>query len=201
MGSDFDIREYKKELRLRFKAVRTGMSEEEKRLSDERIFQRIIASSAYKNADTILTYVSTAIEVDTIQLIGRAIADGKRVAVPKCISGTRLMDFYFITSMDDLETGTFSVLEPVEEKCEKADDFEHALCIIPGLSFDMNGFRLGYGGGYYDRFLSAHPDMHRMGICYCSCTVQKLISGRFDTPVNSLVTEKYLKRIKADTGR
>ncbi|MBQ8569246.1 MAG: 5-formyltetrahydrofolate cyclo-ligase [Oscillospiraceae bacterium] len=201
MGSDFDIREYKKELRLRFKAVRTGMTAEEKQLSDEKIFQRIIASSAYNSTDMILTYVSTAIEVDTIKLINQALADGKRVAVPRCISGTRLMDFYFITSMDDLETGTFSVLEPVEEKCEKAYDVDSALCIIPGLSFDMNGFRLGYGGGYYDRFLSAHPYMHRMGICYCSCTVQKLISGRFDTPVNTLVTEKYLKKMKNAVGR
>ena len=82
MGSDFDIREYKKELRLRFKAVRTGMTAEEKQLSDEKIFQRIIASSAYNSADMILTYVSTAIEVDTIKLINQALADGTATLFP-----------------------------------------------------------------------------------------------------------------------
>ncbi len=191
----FDIREYKTELRSRFKAERAAMTAEEKKLLDEKILSRILSSKAYEAADTVLTYVSTDIEVDTHGLIAQAVKDGKRVAVPKCISGTRLMDFYFISGMEQLESGAFSVLEPRVDICEKAHDFETALCIVPGLSFDMDGFRLGYGKGYYDRFLSAHPNMHRMGLCYCRCTVQKLISGRFDMPVNTLVTDKYTKLI------
>lgn len=190
-----DIREYKKDLRAQCKAVRNGMSPEAKAARDTGIFERITASSAYKQASIILTYVSTDIEVDTKRLIQKALEDKKRVAVPRCIDGTRDMDFYFIKGMDDLENGSFGVLEPVPSKCVKAYAFETALCIIPGLAFDMQGFRLGYGKGYYDRFLSAHSRLVKMGICYCSCTCNELIHGRYDIGADYLVTEKYLRRI------
>lgn len=196
-GRITDIREYKKNLRTMFKLKRTEMSLEEKARRDNAVYERIISSGAYKNAEIILTYVSTAIEVDTVRLINTALSDGKRVAVPRCVDGTREMDFYFITSLDDLEKHTFGVLEPIPEKCEKAEDFYNALCIMPGLAFDMAGFRLGYGGGYYDRFLSAHPRLVKMGICYCSCTVNSLVHGRFDICADMLVTDKYVKKFAA----
>ncbi|WP_432650798.1 5-formyltetrahydrofolate cyclo-ligase [Huintestinicola sp.] len=190
-----DIREYKKDLRTQCRAVRNGMSPEEKEKRDSGIFERITASSAYKQSSIILTYVSTEIEVDTMKLIHKALEDKKRVAVPRCIDGTRDMDFYFIKGEDDLEKGSFGVLEPVPSKCVKAYAFETALCIIPGLAFDMQGYRLGYGKGYYDRFLSAHPRLFKMGICYCSCTCNELIHGRYDIGADCLVTEKYMRRI------
>lgn len=190
-----DIREYKKSLRAECKKLRKSMDAESKAARDNDIFKRITASAAYCSADIILTYVSTDIEVDTHKLIAQAIADGKRVAVPRCIDGTRDMDFYFIKSPDDLEPGSFGVLEPAPEKCVKAYAFETALCIIPGLAFDMHGYRLGYGKGYYDRFLSAHPRLVKMGICYCSCTCNELIHGRFDVSADLLVTEKYTRKI------
>ncbi|MCM1578672.1 MAG: 5-formyltetrahydrofolate cyclo-ligase [Ruminococcus sp.] len=190
-----DIREYKKELRAALRKVRTDMSKEEKADKDRRILLRILSSRQYEKAEIILTYVSTDIEVDTRELIKESIARKKRVAVPRCIEGTRDMDFYFIKSLDDLEKGTFGVMEPVPAKCVKAYAFETALCIIPGLGFDMYGYRLGYGKGYYDRFLSAHQRLFKMGICYCGCTCNRLIHGRFDIEADMLVTEKYLRKI------
>lgn len=193
-----DIREYKKELRAQCKAVRNDMPPDVKKKRDSGILERITASSAYKQASIILTYVSTDIEVDTSALILRALEDKKRVAVPRCIDGTRDMDFYFIKDMSDLEKGSFGVMEPVPARCVKAYAFETALCIIPGLAFDMAGFRLGYGKGYYDRFLSAHPRLVKMGICYCACTCNELIHGRYDIGADYLVTEKYLRRISKE---
>lgn len=190
-----DIREYKKDLRTRYRKLRTDMSPEEKADRDGKILQRILSSGQYENAQIILTYVSTDIEVDTRELILQSISRKKRVAVPRCIDGTRDMDFFFIKGMDDLTKGTFGVLEPVPERCVKAYAFETALCIIPGLGFDMSGYRLGYGKGYYDRFLSAHPRLYKMGICYCCCTCNRLIHGRFDIGADALVTEKYLRKI------
>lgn len=189
-----DIREYKKALREKYKELRRQMPTEEKSCRDTEILDRVLSSDAYKKANIVLTYVSTDIEVDTSELIKKAIEDKKRVAVPRCVSGTRDMDFYFIKSTDDLEKGTFSVMEPVPSKCVKAYAYETALCIIPGLSFDMKGYRLGYGKGYYDRFLSAHPKLIKMGICYCSCTVSELIHGRYDVCADLIVTEKYTHR-------
>lgn len=200
-----DIREYKNELRSKCKQLRTGMSAEVKADKDRKIFERVVSSGAYRDTDIVLTYVSTAIEVDTMAIIEQAFADKKRVAVPRCIDGTRDMEFYFIKSMDDLEKGTFGVLEPAPEKCVKAYAFEKALCIVPGLSFDMKGYRLGYGKGYYDRFLSAHPRLVKMGLCYCSCTCNELIHGRFDVCADMLATEKYLRKCsdqsKTEQGR
>lgn len=191
-----DIREYKKDLRTSCKTLRSQMTPEVKSEKDGDILKKITASRAYCGSDIILTYMSTDIEVDTAGLIKDAMGRGKRVAVPRCISGTRDMEFYFIKDTDELEKGSFGVMEPVPEKCVKAYAFEKALCIIPGLAFDMQGFRLGYGKGYYDRFLSEHPRLIKMGLCYCCCTCDELIHGKFDISADLLVTEKYIRRIK-----
>lgn len=189
---DFNLKEYKNQLRSQAKELRRGLSRDEKKALDAAVLKRIVFSPAYKQCRTLLTYVSTDIEVDTRALIEYAFSDGKMVAVPKCVPNTALMDFFYIKSIDELRPGTFSVPEPVDSGMP-LKNFKGALCIVPGLMFDMNGFRLGYGKGYYDRFLAAHPHMRLMGLCYCRCTVQSLVSGRFDRPVDLLATEKYIK--------
>lgn len=189
----FDIREHKRALREKYKQLRRDMPADMKKSRDEKIFSRLIGLDAYKNANLVLTYVSTEIEVDTKQFINRALADGKTVAVPRCIAGTRNMNFFIIKSLDDLERGTFSVLEPIPKKCKKLTRFDGAFCVVPALVYDRGGFRLGYGKGYYDRFLSAHKKMYLAGICYCCCIATELVHGRYDISVNVLVTEKYVK--------
>jgi len=190
----FDIRVHKKELRDKYKSIRREMTVNVKQDRDNQIFSKLIEMDAYKKNDLILTYVSTDIEVDTIKFIEYALKDNKTVAVPRCVDGTRDMDFYIIKSLDDLESGSFSVLEPIIDKCQKLEEFDDAFCIVPALVYDSYGYRLGYGKGYYDRFLSAHKNMFRVGIVYCCCMVTKLIHGYFDVAVNTIVTEKYVKR-------
>lgn len=190
-----NLREHKISLRKKFKEIRFSFTPAQKADMDERIFSRLIATKAYRDCKVLLTYVSTDIEVDTRKLILHALADGKTVAVPKCIDGTRNMKFYIIHSFDDLEVATFSVLEPKVQQCTELLDFKGALCIVPGLAFDMNGYRLGYGKGYYDRFLNRAEGLLNYGLCYCSCTVNRLAYGKFDVPVNTLITEKYSRKI------
>lgn len=189
----FDIREHKNALRSKHRQIRTDMPEAVKRSRDERILSRLLSLPVYKRCDTLLTYVSTAIEVDTEGLIGQALKDGKRVAVPRCVKGTRDMVFYVIKSLDDLEKGSFSVMEPIPKRCAKLKKFDGALCIIPALAYDRYGYRLGYGKGYYDRFLSSHKGLIKVGIEYCCCMETQLIHGRYDVPADILVTEKYVK--------
>lgn len=192
----YDIRQEKNEIRNKYKQIRKNMAPAVKKEKDFKIFTRIINSIEYKNCKILLTYVSTEIEVDTIMLINHAINDGKIVAVPKCVSGTRNMEFYIIKSISDLSTGAFSVLEPNEDSCQRITSFANSICIVPALVYDLCGFRLGYGKGYYDRFISAHKNIYRIGIGYCCCTVNKLNRGRYDMPVNMLITEKYSKCFK-----
>lgn len=195
MNSRPDIRVYKRRLRERYKSIRQNMDEEQKQDADRRILQRITGLSEYSKCKTLLVFVSTGIEVDTHKLINRALKDGKAVAVPYCIDGTRKMHFYEIKSLSDLRPRTFGVLEPDPETSKRVTDFQNSICILPGLSFDADGFRLGYGGGYYDRFLSKvyRKSGLKVGICYSNCTSHHLPRGFFDVPCDLLITEKYIR--------
>ena len=91
------------------------------------------------------------------------------------------------------QQGAFSIMEPNPEVCEKYEDFSHGLCLVPGLCFDMQGFRLGFGKGYYDRFLQNFSGTS-VGLCYSKCIEHTLPSGVFDRPVDAVITEKYTNR-------
>lgn len=190
--SRLDIREYKTELRNNLKAKRREMDVDFKSNIDKSIASNIRRLYQYKSCKTVLVYVSTAIEIDTFKIIKNAWEDGKRVAVPRCLPETRQMDFHFITSFDDLSVGTFSVLEP-KETLEKVEDFDGCLMLVPGLMFDRSGYRLGYGKGYYDRYMSKFTGVS-VGLAYSFDMKYKMIHGRFDRPVDLLVTEKWIKK-------
>ena len=188
-----DIRPVKAALREKYRNIRTAMTEEEKSSYDTAIATQVRRLWQYEKNDTLLVYVSTPIEVDTFRIIVQALEDGKKVAVPRCVDGTRNMEFYYIRSLDDLEPGSFGVLEPVPAKTTLMTNFTRGLCIVPAFSYDWSGFRLGYGKGYYDRFLSRFEG-NIIGICYSSCVQRCLPHGRYDRPVELLVTENYLRR-------
>lgn len=187
-----DIRAYKSSLRERSKKFRRELDPSEKAKMDSAILKRLRSLYQYREARTVLCYVSTPIEVDTHGIIRDAWRHGKRVAVPRCVDGTKEMQFYYINSFEDLEKRTFGVLEPIPERCEMATDFSGSVCITPALMYDLKGYRLGYGSGYYDRFLSGYPG-YKIGITYKACILRFLHYGRFDIPVDMLVTEGFFR--------
>lgn len=189
MNKEFrkDIRIDKRNLRNKFKNNRLNMNDKDK--VDKQIFNKLINTWAYREAKVILTYVSTAIEVDTIELINHSLKNNKKVAVPYCIDNTRFMKFYFINSVDELEKRTFGVLEPIASDETELKDFSNSICIVPALAFDKNGFRLGYGKGYYDRFLSSYTGK-TIGLCYDNCICNILPTGKYDKKVDTLLTNK-----------
>lgn len=187
-----DIREVKTELRSGFRSKRSEMPEHIKLNMDSEIQSRFLTLRQYAKCDTVFTYVSKDLEVDTYAIIRAAWANGKKVAVPKCIEDSK-MDFYYIESMDDLEDGAFGVREPIVDKCKKVSDLSKGLCIVPGLSFDAEGYRLGYGKGYYDRFLSKFGG-ETVGLCYSNCIKWKLPHGKYDRAVDVIVTDRYIRR-------
>ncbi len=168
-----------------------------KEQKDSRIARRFVSLRAFQKAELVLCYVSTPIEVGTREIIERAWKAGKRVAVPYCLPQATAMEFYEIRSFDDLQPRTFGVLEPVPHRCRIITDFSRSIAVVPGLCFDSYGYRLGYGKGYYDRFLQTYRGM-KVGICYQKCTKTQLIHGRYDVAVDLLVTEYAVrpKRIK-----
>lgn len=188
-----DIRPIKMELRQKYRSLRQAMPPEIKAQKDEAIAAQVRRLWQYQRNSVLLIYVSTSIEVDTFRIIRQAIEDGKRVAVPRCVPDTRNMEFYYIRSTDELKPGTFGVLEPEANPENLYKESEGGLCIVPAFSYDWRGFRLGYGKGYYDRFLSRFEG-NMVGICYSECVQRSLPHGRFDRPVELLVTESYLRR-------
>ena len=195
-----DIREYKANLRQRYRAYRVKLTADEKSRLDEDVFQRVTRLNQYATAELLLVYVSTPIEVDTRRLIEYALSQDKRVAVPRCVPNPRRMEFYEIRSLAELSPGTFGVDEPQPDPERLVPPEAGGLCIVPALCYDEYGYRLGYGKGYYDRFLSGFHGV-TVGICYSACVRRSLIHGRYDRPVELLITERYIKRTVPPTGK
>lgn len=183
-----DIRPFKQKLRADCKEKRKALSETEKARLDRKITNKFLNLFQYREAEVLLCYVSTEIEVDTFGILHRALENGKTVAVPRCVDGTREMDFYILTDLKQLEPGAFGVLEPNPEQCEKLTDLSGGLCVVPALSYDLNGYRLGYGKGYYDRFLARFSG-ETVGLVYENCLVNTLPHGKFDRRAGKVITE------------
>lgn len=177
------------------KDIRTGFSSAQKLQYNSQITKRVLSLREYKSSGILFIYISKDIEVNTEQIIKAAFADGKSVAVPKCIPEQREMDFYIIEDFSQLESGFYGLMEPVPEKCERVTDFSEGLCIVPGLGFDRSGYRLGFGMGYYDRFLPRFGG-DTAGICYSQCICAQLPHGYYDKRVSVIVTEEYIKNIR-----
>ncbi len=178
----------KKLLRKKYKEIRSSIGDYQK-LSDD-IFRLFINSGFYDDADVIFTYWSMDREVCTHNLIRRALYDGKKVALPKCVDKEGNMKFYFINSLEDLSVGMYGIMEPSDKF--PADIFgENSVCVVPGLSFDNYGFRLGYGKGYYDRFLNSFSGI-AVGFCYDECIAELLPRNEFDKKVDYIITNKKI---------
>jgi 5-formyltetrahydrofolate cyclo-ligase len=164
--------------------------------SSRLIAQNVINSEEYKKSDTLLCFVPTGIEVDTRPVIERALSEGRRVAVPRCISGKTEMRFYYISGYGDLERGAFGIMEPVS-RCPECTDFSGALCVTPALCCGRNGARMGYGRGYYDRFFAG------FGGISCAVIPEEFLFDTIpceptDIPADMIVTENELIRLAAN---
>ncbi len=188
-----NLKEYKKALRAELKKKRESMAPTEKQAMDKQIYTRVLATEEFAQADTVLIYVSTELEVDTIQLIEYCFKNNKRVAVPRCVDGTRKMDFYLINALSELQVRTFGVREPEPIPEKLLTDFTDSICVVPAMGCDLMGYRLGYGGGYYDRFLEGYP-CKKLVITYHSCLLDRMWHGRYDIPNDIVITNKLTKR-------
>ena len=175
----------KKEIRKRYKMLRNGMSEIEVKEKSDRICQNIISSNLFQQAEKILAYAPLGNEVDIRSVIEEGWRQQKRIAFPKVFGET--MRYFEISSFSELEEGTFHVMEPVETN---PIDWEEALVLVPGVAFDFQGNRMGYGKGYYDRFLEGKPDCKKLGVAYEVQVADQLPTEENDLPMEYLVTEK-----------
>lgn len=170
----------KKELRRSIRERKRAMTEEEIVSRSEKLAELFYASDAYKNARTIYGYLPYNQEVRTVPMLEQALRDGKRVAVPKCYGDE--MKFIFMEDLSKVEKGYANIPEPIAD--DPVADDTTALVLMPGLAFDPQGHRCGYGGGFYDKFLAAEPEHPTLALCYEFQMLPHLETEEHDIPVD-----------------
>ena len=173
----------KKELRAAIREKKRAMTPEEIEERSRHLGEKFAQSRAYREADAIYGYLPYNQEVRTVPMLERALAEGKRVAVPK-VYGEE-MRFIWLTDLTRVAKGYSGIPEPIEDG-PVADD-PHALVLMPGLAFDPQGHRIGYGGGFYDKFLSREPNHPTVALCYAFQILPELATEEFDIPVDTVL--------------
>lgn len=180
----------KAQLRAKHKQIRSRLSHSKKALLDQKLSERVLGCEEYSRSVTVFAFISKDIEVDTSLIIADALAKGKRLAVPRCNSDGKTLTFYYISSTADLTCGAFGILEPDVNKCAAAKKSDADLILVPGLAYDRRGYRIGFGKGFYDRFLS-DAECPTLGLCYSCCVEEELTADEHDLPVGLLITDSF----------
>ena len=173
----------KTELRRRIREKKRAMTAEEIRERSARLGALFAASEAYRKAKTIYGYLPYNQEVRTVPVLEQALRDGKRVAVPKCYGSE--MKFIYLEDLTRVAPGYAGIPEPIAD--EPVAEDETALVLMPGLAFDRQGHRIGYGGGFYDKFLSREPNHPTVALCYDFQLLPHLDTEEHDIPVDTVL--------------
>lgn len=186
-----NVMEEKKALRKKMLALREGLTGEQVMLASRECLKKIMSFPAYRASNWIYCYLSFRNELDTVSMIHTFLAEGKRLAVPR-IEGKE-MHFYEIHSLRDCRPGTMGILEPhlgtsPDQKSKRVT--ETGFMLMPGLAFDLKCHRLGFGGGFYDRYLAAHPDLTTAAVCYDFQIIDHVPHGAHDLCPDVLISDR-----------
>lgn len=173
----------KKTLRQEIRQQKRAMTPEEIDRASARLGELFIDSELYRQAKTIYGYLPYNQEVRTVPMLQQALRDGKRVAVPK-VYGEE-MKFIYLEDFSRVEKGYAGIPEPMDD--EPVAEDRTALVLMPGLAFDPAGHRIGYGGGFYDKFLAAEPEHPTLALCYAFQMRPQLETEEFDIPVDCVL--------------
>lgn len=152
------------------------------------IAHRLYENTYWKTAATIGITISKGKEVNTYPIIQQGWEEGKKIAVPKCYPKEKRMEFRYIHSFDQLESVYFGLKEPIVAETELCEAKEIDLMIVPGIVFDPKGYRIGYGGGYYDRYLK-HFHQQTISLAFSCQIIDKIPFDDHDIPVKQIITE------------
>ena len=173
----------KQALRKEIRDKKRAMTEAEIVAASQRLAELFVASEAYRQAQTSYGYLPYNQEVRTVPMLQQALADGKRVAVPKCYGDE--MRFIYLEDLSQVEKGYCGIPEPIAD--EPIAEDETALVLMPGLAFDPQGHRMGYGGGFYDKFLEKEPNHPTIALCYGFQMLEHLETEAHDIPVDTVL--------------
>lgn len=182
----------KKEIRNLILNKRNNLKLKEKSLKDESIFKTLIENDLYKTSKNIFIFINYGSEVETKKIINKAIQEGKKIYVPKTIKENKEMRAIEIKSLKNLKEDKFGILEPENFEGE-INKNELDLIIVPGAAFDRRGNRIGYGGGYYDRYFSdLEINIKKVALSYELQLVKNIVSEKYDIKVDFIITENEI---------
>jgi 5-formyltetrahydrofolate cyclo-ligase len=179
----------KKKLRKSIKAKLSELSLPQYEDQSYKVAQQLFQNDEWMEASTVAITVSKAPEVDTFQIIRKGWEQGKRVVVPKCEPKTRRLDFRELKRFSELESVFYGLLEPIVSETNTVSSGEIDLVVVPGLAFDENGYRLGFGGGYYDRFLANYHGK-TISLAFKDQIVSDIPIESHDIPVGKIITSE-----------
>lgn len=179
----------KQALRCRFLAERAAQTVQMRQAVSRSITERLLQSACYQQAGCVFCYVSIKEEIDTMPLLARALADGKVLCVPKCGAHGN-MTARRIYALTELQPGAFGIPEP-SDTAEQIPAERIDLIVVPALACDSAGYRLGYGGGYYDRYM-ARCGAVSVALCDGSRLVDQLPIAPFDQKCQYIITERQV---------
>lgn len=179
----------KQSLRNRIKEMKRSMPEKEIDEKSNKILEKLISIPEYEISERIYAYVSYNQEVSTAGFIKKAISDGKCVLVPKVYGD--IMRYHIIKSFDELKPGAYGILEPDNDM---TDDVYEGFMLLPGLAFDEKKHRMGYGGGFYDKYLSGHKKHFKAALAYDFQVFDSIPAEEYDVPADIIVTEERIIR-------
>ncbi len=224
MEMEESVSDQKAALRRRLKQLRAELAPEERRKAGESCARQLWQLPELSGCSILLSYISHGAELPTDGIISEALRRGMRVAVPR-VTGQGTMDFYEIRSLSECRPGAFGILEPPHDpgrlvlpgkprkqelsgqeiaaallpgkpRKQELSREETAAALLPGLAFTADGMRLGYGGGYYDRYFMQYPDVYRIGLTYRFALLDRLVCEPHDVRADKVLAPHFLEQIK-----
>lgn len=193
--SDADLVARKAVLRSQARALRAMLPERRRTEQVLRIAERALAMPELCEANAVLAYGANEEEVDPQPIVDALRARGVRIAYPRIISGNGLSIHWVDTEDDQLCERAMGVREPIEERCEQATPEELDVVLVPGIAFGRDGYRIGFGAGYFDRFLPTAPQAFKIGLAFDEQLFDEVPHDlEFDVPVDALVTPSAVVR-------
>lgn len=184
----------KRTLRSEILNKRKALSKEEVINKSSDISSLLFSTEQYKNSKYIMCYIDFRNEVRTEEIIKSALNEGKNIIIPISVVETKQLILSQLMDYDkELEAGTYGILEPKKEFIREVYPELIDLVLMPGVAFDRRGYRIGYGGGYYDRFLTKIDDpVPKIALAFELQMVPHVREGRYDLPVDYIITEKEI---------
>jgi len=189
-----DSMKMKDRLRKSIAKKRNVLSTSEVLEKSSRIKKRVFEMDLFRDAQTILFYVSYGNEVYTHDMIKESISLGKTVVVPKSVTKNNALILSRLTDWNNLEVGAYNILEPKQESIEQVDVESIDLIIIPGVVFDESGNRIGHGKGYYDRLLNDSQNIPNIGLAFELQMIDNIESEKHDEKIDVIITEDRIMK-------